>query len=304
VIPLDDSELLKICETENEHRGNLFLRNITGHGDSMGSMGEDARSIKKLHKFFGLEPNAGPVSSSPNKRALVIDPRAPIRGPQRTTSLFSPSPTLKSKNNKNLSAFFGERPPDELIVDQLEQFFPGISVGKDSALSPEHNSIKNIVEANLKQKRSSKRGSALMLRRQTQNIENLLKDSSISKKQSKVITSPVIPEVAETIEVPSIPTSTTLNDDSSDALDSPKNTRVQSIPTPITFRWTPGRLIGQGAFGKVFHALNLDTGEFMAVKQVLSGQEAQHKKQNDSLQREIEMLRDLHHDNIVRYIGT
>jgi serine/threonine protein kinase len=62
-------------------------------------------------------------------------------------------------------------------------------------------------------------------------------------------------------------------------------------------------MIGQGAFGKVFHALNLDTGEFMAVKQVISGQEAQQKKQNESLEREIELLRDLHHDNVVRYIG-
>lgn len=64
-------------------------------------------------------------------------------------------------------------------------------------------------------------------------------------------------------------------------------------------------MIGQGAFGKVFHALNLDSGDFMAVKQVLSTDQDNplQKKSNDSLQREIELLSDLNHDNIVRYFG-
>lgn len=75
-------------------------------------------------------------------------------------------------------------------------------------------------------------------------------------------------------------------------------------PNPISFKWTPGRLIGQGAFGKVFHALNLDNGEFMAVKQVLTSQDnTQQKKMTDSLLREIELLSELDHDNIVRYFG-
>ena len=55
--------------------------------------------------------------------------------------------------------------------------------------------------------------------------------------------------------------------------------------------------------GKVFHALNLDNGEFMAVKQILGGDDSQIKKSIESLQREIELLKELDHDNIVRYLG-
>ncbi|KAJ8325446.1 ATP binding [Batrachochytrium dendrobatidis] len=70
-------------------------------------------------------------------------------------------------------------------------------------------------------------------------------------------------------------------------------------------RWEQGQLIGQGAFGRVFHALDLDTGAIMAVKQVILGGDdnPQRMKQEDSLRREIELFKDLDHVNIVQYLG-
>ena len=38
--------------------------------------------------------------------------------------------------------------------------------------------------------------------------------------------------------------------------------------------WTRGELVGQGAFGSVFVALDNDTGELIAVKQVRRGGDA------------------------------
>ncbi|KAJ1536470.1 hypothetical protein HK096_010520 [Nowakowskiella sp. JEL0078] len=77
-----------------------------------------------------------------------------------------------------------------------------------------------------------------------------------------------------------------------------------------SIRWTQGKLIGQGAFGKVYHALNLETCEIMAVKQVILGPRdgaadvvAMRKRREDALNLEIEMLSDLKHENIVRYLG-
>ena len=40
---------------------------------------------------------------------------------------------------------------------------------------------------------------------------------------------------------------------------------------PPKIKWQQGKLIGQGAFGKVFHGLNTETGEILAVKQVVIG---------------------------------
>jgi len=51
-----------------------------------------------------------------------------------------------------------------------------------------------------------------------------------------------------------------------------RNSRVFSKPSPPIpppIRWRKGELIGCGAFGHVYVGMNLDSGELLAVKQVL-----------------------------------
>ncbi|KAK7207272.1 kinase-like domain-containing protein [Myxozyma melibiosi] len=75
-------------------------------------------------------------------------------------------------------------------------------------------------------------------------------------------------------------------------------------------RWIRGALIGAGSFGSVVLGLNALTGELMAVKQVeltqnnRQGDQARKKSMIDALQREIQLLRDLQHENIVQYLGS
>ena len=59
-------------------------------------------------------------------------------------------------------------------------------------------------------------------------------------------------------------------------------------------KWQTGGIIGEGGFGKVFLAMNSETGELMAVKQVpLSNGES--SQQIEALRREIALIQDLHH---------
>lgn len=67
-------------------------------------------------------------------------------------------------------------------------------------------------------------------------------------------------------------------------------------------RWKRGEVLGQGAFGIVYLGLNIDTGELMAVKQMAT--EEVSRRELGSLENEINLLRNLRHPNIVRYIGT
>jgi mitogen-activated protein kinase kinase kinase len=70
-----------------------------------------------------------------------------------------------------------------------------------------------------------------------------------------------------------------------------------------------GSLIGRGTFGDVYLGLNPISGELMAVKQVElpvenSATEERKKFMVEALRREIELLRELEHENIVQYLGS
>ncbi|CCU77369.1 unnamed protein product [Blumeria hordei] len=76
-------------------------------------------------------------------------------------------------------------------------------------------------------------------------------------------------------------------------------------------KWMKGALIGQGSFGSVYLALHAVTGELLAVKQVEtpapganSTSDTRKKGMIDALKREISLLRDLQHPNIVQYLGA
>ena len=76
-----------------------------------------------------------------------------------------------------------------------------------------------------------------------------------------------------------------------------------SESTTVHFRL--GNLIGEGAYGKVFECLNVETGEILAVKHVeLSGDSKKIVNEISSLKKEISLLRNLKHKNIVKYVTT
>ena len=69
--------------------------------------------------------------------------------------------------------------------------------------------------------------------------------------------------------------------------------------------WKRGLLLGAGTFGKVYRGLNVLTGELFAVKQIPSQGPCGDLSQGlDTLAREVDLMRELRHENIVRYLGT
>lgn len=76
-----------------------------------------------------------------------------------------------------------------------------------------------------------------------------------------------------------------------------------------TLTWVKGELIGKGSYGRVYIALNVNTGDMMAVKQVELP--ATENDRNDSRQQlvvdaqksELALLKDMYHPNIVAYLG-
>ena len=73
----------------------------------------------------------------------------------------------------------------------------------------------------------------------------------------------------------------------------------------VPLKWQRGKLLGEGQFGRVFAAMDLVTGRWLAVKQVRfgNGHSAQAVAAVAQLEQEIEILRPLSHPNIVRFYG-
>lgn len=74
-------------------------------------------------------------------------------------------------------------------------------------------------------------------------------------------------------------------------------------------KWIKGALIGAGSFGKVYLGMDASNGLLMAVKQVelptgSAPNEERKKSMLSALEREIDLLKDLQHENIVQYLCT
>jgi len=68
--------------------------------------------------------------------------------------------------------------------------------------------------------------------------------------------------------------------------------------------WKRGDLLGLGSLGMVYKGMDVDTGETIAVKEVLFDPKLDADvKFSRALQKEIDMLQTLKHDNIVSYLG-
>lgn len=95
-------------------------------------------------------------------------------------------------------------------------------------------------------------------------------------------------------------------DDSGGAVAAPAPATAPSGPQVRSVRksgWRKGDLIGTGASGRVYLGLEEDSGAIIAVKEIVFGKN-HDREELKQMQEEIELLRTLHHNNIVAYLGT
>uniref|UniRef100_A0AAZ3RFB6 Mitogen-activated protein kinase kinase kinase 2 n=1 Tax=Oncorhynchus tshawytscha TaxID=74940 RepID=A0AAZ3RFB6_ONCTS len=85
-------------------------------------------------------------------------------------------------------------------------------------------------------------------------------------------------------------------------LEEPGGRRRRAPRAPTN--WRLGKLLGQGAFGRVFLCYDADTGRELAVKQVQFDPESpETSKEVSALECEIQLLKNLCHERIVQYYG-
>ncbi|KAJ3256205.1 ATP binding [Boothiomyces macroporosus] len=331
-------------------------------------------SNKKLKSFFG-ETDIGTnkvktgKSKSKSKRKSSVNSTHKKWMPLERPVVTPTSPvTGVLKPNRKLEAFFGDRPPQELIAQNLDAFFPGLNEIKKEGPNFQDALMESMVttknkrhQSHLMQKRiiqekfhsrfelqseSSEGASTSLeelksggsLNRETgdgkrrrplpilfgkdeeMDFASIDHDDSLLKSYLADIDEPSATKVPETIlETQETVESLTLEQEvEKDTLAPPALVHSESMvefietfssnpDTPRKLNWIQGPLIGMGSFGKVFYGANCETHEIMAVKQVniktRSLDSKARKKMLEALHLEISLLKDLEHENIVRYIG-
>lgn len=133
--------------------------------------------------------------------------------------------------------------------------------------------------------------------------------SSPEEKEHKDVNVPSIIEEPETPTSSTVTQSTPVTEttDIPDSNEPERDAPMISDDSPLA--WMKGSLIGRGTFGDVYLGLNPLNGELMAVKQVElpvenSATENQKRSMVEALQREIALLKELQHENIVQYLGS
>lgn len=72
----------------------------------------------------------------------------------------------------------------------------------------------------------------------------------------------------------------------------------------VQIRWQKRKFVGGGTFGSVFSAINLDTGEILAVKEIKIQDSKAMEKIFPSIKEEMNVLEMLSHPNTVQYYGV
>ncbi|GMP62972.1 hypothetical protein CsSME_00024858 [Camellia sinensis var. sinensis] len=73
-------------------------------------------------------------------------------------------------------------------------------------------------------------------------------------------------------------------------------------PKTLDNKYIFGDEIGKGAYGRVYKGLDLENGDFVAIKQVSLENIAQEDL--NIIMQEIDLLKNLNHKNIVKYLGS
>jgi Protein kinase domain len=226
---------------------------------------------------------------------------------------------INETNGTNIQPFFGDRPPQDLIADNLETFFPGIG---ERRLSEQTEKFKESVRAN--------RSLKLLQLHDQQELRNLKSQFLKTKSNASLITIRRLSLVKNHEEI-GASISSSVASGSNDDTASPRYSKresgaliyrktdsllyleklfLETLESPTAIKWIQGPLIGAGSFGKVYYGANCASGEIMAVKQVeIRPSKSSDKdlktrqKMLDALHMEINLLTNLEHPNIVQYLG-
>ncbi|BEJ13857.1 hypothetical protein CspHIS471_0310310 [Cutaneotrichosporon sp. HIS471] len=209
----------------------------------------------------------------------------------------------------------------ESLVDSLQQYSPAPSTVRPAlrqgrrGSSGSNLSRISVISSIRKSKDKSDTASLLTVDEITAEVENrrasmsTLNDSQEQDRPFTPAASDVFPSEDDTSDSSPSDTESEESCNSTDSEDHGQGRAISSTGSRQIIKWIKGALIGAGSFGSVFLGMDAHSGLLMAVKQVdLPSGDARNEEKKRStvqaLEREIELLRELQHENIVQYLDS
>ena len=216
-------------------------------------------------------------------------------------------PKQRTVQHDKFRSIFGQRPSSQLISTNISQYFP-----ESKQLE---KTIRNSVRYSMRvpNNRSSTIGDFIIDNTTKKEmarfsvVDSLNLASSMEQQKQRFSISTLESDRTSTIQL----LDTDSEDDEEDETEGEISASMAPAQNGSPFKWLKGSRIGSGSFGTVYLGMNSLTGELMAVKQVelnpLVGKDKDsqiHGKIVESFQMEMKLLSELHHDNIVTYLGS
>lgn len=226
-----------------------------------------------------------------------------------STSVSDSIVSSPTDSSSSLSSSLDLRPPPEVLYNNLEVFFPKADLDKliideNSTGGTGFGRMKSIrIIAQEASRRTSyrepiaKNNKIGQMETNAQNRKNpVLLSTNLARKNSSLLRRKSTKMWGQKVVEVNL-----------------KNKGQKVIPTRgkngeiVEFAWIKGELIGIGKFGKVYVAMNVTTGDLIAVKQMVINHKFLNRKETndivDTFKAEVDSLKDLDHINIVQYLG-
>ncbi|KAI8369442.1 uncharacterized protein BYT42DRAFT_584491 [Radiomyces spectabilis] len=226
-------------------------------------------------------------------------PRTPC-DPKTPASATSASPVSASQDNFDIeNENWSERPSIERLYRNIDKYLPGHDLDKEIVVEQPATAVPPPVSRRLQGHKKSIRAVANEAHRNWRHAMNVIRAKNILRRKSTKMWGQQVEQVKPGMIAEGQP-----------IVNNPfAFSQTGDKPSPTKLQWMRGELIGKGSFGKVYHALNVAAGEWIAVKQVelpTTKSDLLNDKLRDtvdSLYREISLLEGLDHENIVQYLG-
>ncbi|KAG0174927.1 hypothetical protein DFQ28_003648 [Apophysomyces sp. BC1034] len=244
----------------------------------------------RLHIQIPASTSPGP--SSGRSQHSPRTPRGEPRTPQSAVSTSSPISSQETPESDYND--WVERPTFEKLYRDIDKYLPGHDLDEEILVEPPPVPTASPAARRLQGRKKSVRVIMSEAHRNWKQAYNVIKVNQILRRRSTKMWGQKVEQVKPGMVVERV---------------AQASLQPGEIPEPTKMQWMRGELIGKGSFGRVYHALNVAAGEWIAVKQVdlpstkSDKANPELREHVDAIYREITLLSPLSHDNIVQYLG-